>query len=267
MKLKDLTERFAEENRYAYGKKMEGYITFSQKSFNTPYPIASRTYIISSNNKMFKPWGLGEALFGSSLDKSDIGVRLDLYMQPHEGHLGWQVEDCGLVVYELIATFERKTSVLGVFSSHEEAYHAMLDSFTQTVNAKNGVHAYLSENEGELSPDSAWVNDAGPEGGNCDWKIVSFLNNGFTLTPVQHLLSTSEEETHTLQWKELKEKLLETTKRGNSDILSFLGSETPVPNDMYELGRVLDEAEQQMPEDVFQRYYLQYCFFEKGGLS
>lgn len=261
MNFQTLKKALCEANKL--GKKVEGYITFTQKYRSSFCSVAGRTYVISSDSKAFSMWSLGKPLFGTTLDKSDLAAPLDRYMQPHDGHLGWEIEDCGLVVYELIATFERKTKVLGVYSSHEEAFRAMRESFERAVGATKGIHVYLSENEGEFSPDSAWANDAGPEDGNCDWQIVPFLNNGLTLTPVQQVLDNAEAEAHDREWKELKQKLLETVsvKDDYGAILSFLGTDTPVLSDMNALSLALDEAKQQMSEDVFQQFYLQYCFF------
>lgn len=261
MNYRTLKAALCEANKL--GKKVEGYITFTQKYHDAFCPVASRTYSISSTSKAFGPWSLGEPLYGTSLDMSDIAAHIGRYMQPHDGHLGWEIEDCGLVVYELIATFEHKISVLGTYSSHEAAFHAMRDSFIRTVGGAKDICDYFGKNNshGEFSANFAWANDVGPEHKNCNWQIVPFLNNGLTLVPVQQVLDDAAEEKHKRDWKELKEKLLETVKDGDSDILSFLGTEMPLLNDKDALSRALDEAEQQMPEDVFQQFYLHYCFF------
>lgn len=263
MNFQTLKKALCEANKL--GKKVEGYITFTQKCRSSFCSVAGRTYVISSDSKAFSMWSLGKPLFGTTLDKSDLAAPLDRYMQPHDGHHGWEIEDCGLVVYELIATFEHKISVLGTYSSHEAAFHAMRDSFIQTVGGAKDICDYFGKNNshGEFSANFAWANDVGPEHKNCNWQIVPFLNNGLTLVPVQQVLDNAEAEAHDREWKELKQKLLETVsvKDDYGAILSFLGTDTPIPSDMGALSLALDEAEQQMPEDVFQQFYLQYCFF------
>lgn len=50
---------------------IEGYITFSQTSFTQPYPRASRTYLVSSENKRWQANAISGSIWGSSLDGSD----------------------------------------------------------------------------------------------------------------------------------------------------------------------------------------------------
>ena len=176
MKYNKLVAEFCRANEER--KTIEGYIVFSPDSFEKPYPLQARTYLVSSDNKAFKSGMSGNSIFGSALDGSDNGVRLDLYMKDAGNPDGWVVEDCGLVAYELIGTFERKTEVLGIYPCHKDASHAMRESFMRAVNTPDDIQTYLSENEGDFSSDSAWANDAGPEDGNCDWNIVRLFNNG-----------------------------------------------------------------------------------------
>lgn len=50
------------------------------KSFNTEYPLESRSYSFRSDNKYFLDGKLGNSIFSSSLDNSDPFVRLDWYL-------------------------------------------------------------------------------------------------------------------------------------------------------------------------------------------
>lgn len=76
-------------------KHLTGYIVFSQDSFNKPYSEESRTYVISSDNKTFNCNMGGYSIFGTSLDGSDQGVRLDHYMSDERGGKdGWKIERC-----------------------------------------------------------------------------------------------------------------------------------------------------------------------------
>lgn len=89
----ELTGRFREAEKA--GKHLDGYVVFTKDSFLRDYPLESRTYRISSRNKAFQPDMLGYSIFGSSLDGSDDGVRLDGYMADEKGGAGgWKIERC-----------------------------------------------------------------------------------------------------------------------------------------------------------------------------
>ena len=55
------------------------------------YPLDSRTYIFSSDNKEFIGNMLGSSVFAYSKDKSDQGVRLDYYLRDKDNP--WIIED------------------------------------------------------------------------------------------------------------------------------------------------------------------------------
>lgn len=75
-------------------EKLNGVIVFKSDSFEKDYPEEERSYVVSSNNKAFYPDACGYSLYGSSLDGSDIGVRLEQYMSYKTGVKGWEVEYC-----------------------------------------------------------------------------------------------------------------------------------------------------------------------------
>ena len=84
-------------NHNASNKKecpLEAVIVFKQVSFNKEYSELSRSYVVCSETKYFMPNMGGNSLFGSCLDGSESGVRLDWYMQ---GDKPWQVEYCYLI--------------------------------------------------------------------------------------------------------------------------------------------------------------------------
>lgn len=93
--------------RYFYaaervGQHLTGYIVFSQTSFDKEYSLESRTYVVTSDNKAFRPRMGGYSIFASALDGSDPCVRLDLYMaDEHGGADGWKIERCYMTVDEV----------------------------------------------------------------------------------------------------------------------------------------------------------------------
>ena len=73
---------------------LTAHIIFTEDSFAKPYPLLSRTYSFTSNNKAFLPDMGGYSIFGNCLDGTDQGVRLDWYMAEEGNPGGWKVEDC-----------------------------------------------------------------------------------------------------------------------------------------------------------------------------
>lgn len=74
---------------------ISGHIVFTESSFTALYGVESRTYVVSSDNKAFQPNMGGYSIYGSSLDGSDVMVRLEAYMATEKGGPGgWQIEKC-----------------------------------------------------------------------------------------------------------------------------------------------------------------------------
>lgn len=88
------------KNRFSYAEKnnephMLGYIVFTEDSFDKPYPLEARTYLVSSNNKAFQEGMGGYSIYGSSMDGEDVCVRLEQYMKDeYGGSNGWKIEKC-----------------------------------------------------------------------------------------------------------------------------------------------------------------------------
>ncbi len=90
----EMVSKFCEAERSGTGH-LVGYIVFTEDSFSKPYPVESRTYAVSSNNKAFQPNMGGYSIYASSIDGSDPMVRLEGYMQNEKGGKdGWKIERC-----------------------------------------------------------------------------------------------------------------------------------------------------------------------------
>ena len=64
----------------------------SADSFNKEYTLEERSYVFTNDNKAFIDGMGGYSIFSSSLDGSDIGVRLEQYVEgPNPA---WRVEYC-----------------------------------------------------------------------------------------------------------------------------------------------------------------------------
>ena len=101
MRYDEMAQKFrkAEKN----GQHLNGYIVFTEDSFTEKYPLESRTYIVSSNNKAYRPNMSGYSVFGTSLDGTDKNVRLDAYMADEKGGKdGWKIERCYIKEREMI---------------------------------------------------------------------------------------------------------------------------------------------------------------------
>ena len=84
------------------GKRLSGYIVFTEDSFTAPYSELARTYRVSSNNKAFQPGMGGYSIYGSALDGTDPCVRLEQYMAVERGGKnGWKIERCYVKTEEL----------------------------------------------------------------------------------------------------------------------------------------------------------------------
>lgn len=76
---------------------LTGCIVFTEDSFDKPYSLEARTYVVSSDNKAYQPNMGGYSIYGSALDGSDPLVRLERYMAAEKGgKYGWKVDYCYL---------------------------------------------------------------------------------------------------------------------------------------------------------------------------
>lgn len=63
-------------------------IVYTTDSFDREYSLESRSYEINSSSKFFDPYKNGSSLYGTTLDKSDVNVRLDWYFGI------WKIDYC-----------------------------------------------------------------------------------------------------------------------------------------------------------------------------
>lgn len=74
------------------------HVVITEGSFKEVYPLESRTYAVSSNNKAFQPNMGGYSIYGGSIDGTDPCVRLEQYLNcEYGGENGWVVDYCYLV--------------------------------------------------------------------------------------------------------------------------------------------------------------------------
>lgn len=178
--LKEILVEAASQN-----KLVEAFIIFTTDSFiSGEYPKNERTYLLTSHEKAFSANANGYSIFGNCMDGRDMSIRLERYMAEEKGGKdGWKVENCGIVKYQLLASHEREMSVVGYFNTLKEANRAMWLKMAEAVHCTpEELYEFINENEpaGEcgFGKYSAWANEAGPDDGNVDWKIVPIYMDG-----------------------------------------------------------------------------------------
>ena len=91
----ELKNVLQELKRVSPTKDLTAHIIFTEDSFASPYSLISRTYLITSDNKGFRPNMFSHSIFAYCLDKtSDQGVRLEWYMADEDNADGWEVQEC-----------------------------------------------------------------------------------------------------------------------------------------------------------------------------
>lgn len=71
-------------------------IVFTADSFNKPYSVESRSYLVSRDNKFFQKSKCGNSLFGDCLDGSEDAIRLDWYIYNCDGK-SWKIDYCYII--------------------------------------------------------------------------------------------------------------------------------------------------------------------------
>lgn len=186
MKYNELVTEFCRANEE--GKTIEGYIVFSPDSFEKPYPLQSRTYLLSSDNKAFKNGMTSNSIFGSALDGSDNGVRLDLYMKDASVPDGWDIEDCGLMSYQVFETYDRSTTSKGTFPTHSMAYQAMMSLIKSAFgDSEDDIKKRIEEKTCGVSSSGGWAKNVGKRGYDFSWRIVRLFNDGRLIRTEQEM--------------------------------------------------------------------------------
>lgn len=158
---------------------LTAFLTFSSfgPGNKKEYPWESRTYLVSSDNKVFQPNKGGYSIYGSCLDGTDQCVRLEQYIrEEYGGEDGWVVADCGIVGYLLIECSDCGISVPKLFYIQSDAVEAMLTQLAE----KNGLSLEKLKEDYSVSRelfeegwygagvDSAWLADQHED---WHWKI------------------------------------------------------------------------------------------------
>lgn len=69
-------------------------VVITEDSFDRKYPLESRSYVVSSDNKAFIPGMGGYSIYAGSLDGTDPCVRLERYLEEEGNKNGWKIDYC-----------------------------------------------------------------------------------------------------------------------------------------------------------------------------
>lgn len=178
MEYKELAQIFADHEATEPKYHLDGYITFSDfGAYEDPaYTLLDRTYIVSSDNKAYRPNRLGFSIFGSCLNGHDDCVRLEKYMQQPNG---WVPGECCLLFYHLQCVNERDILQPEIYPTLRQAQEAMLRAlcergrleYDEVLRHYNNYMGHIDEERDGFSADrnSAWLNIGCT--GNWDWNI------------------------------------------------------------------------------------------------
>ena len=195
MRYHKLTEIFRDYERQdpPPNKALTGYITFTESSFEKPYHKESRTYITTSKEKAFMPNMGGYSIFGTSVDGTDRGVRLEQYMKAERDPDGWEVEDCGTVNYLLVRSMIGRQSFRS-FAYKKDAMRLMSKEFFSLVGVaemddmsieKAAMERYEHESH-YIDRNGALFN--GYE--RISWEILTLYNNGTIIQTADQFFDT-----------------------------------------------------------------------------
>ena len=117
----ELRRKFIEYESKHPEKHLNGCVLISANSFTKEYPEESRTYKFSSNNKAFIPNMCGYSIYGTSVDESDIGVRLEQYLADECGGEVAYIEE-GVLGYGTTLLYDLREPVHLKFVVIKEVY-------------------------------------------------------------------------------------------------------------------------------------------------
>lgn len=96
----ELKKLFREHEKSYPAEHLTGYIVFAECSFDQQYSLESRTYVVSSDNKAFRPNMGGYSIYAYALDGNDPCVRLEQYMKEEKSNNSWIVDYCYVLTDE-----------------------------------------------------------------------------------------------------------------------------------------------------------------------
>lgn len=179
MEYKQLKEMLFQHESKNPNSHLTACVTFASFGPNvkTEYPWSSRTYIISSDNKAFRPGMGGYSIFGKCLDGTDPYLRLDRLMKDeHGGKDGWVVEDCGIAGYVLLESYDYGISTPKLFYTYSDTLECMLSLLAKAGDLDAGqlkkdfasAKGLFEEGFYGAGQDSAWLSDSSLD---WHWKI------------------------------------------------------------------------------------------------
>lgn len=82
------------ETKGVSDEKAHIVVVITEDSFTQKYPLESRSYVVSSDNKAFISGMGGYSIYAGSIDGTDPCVRLERYLEEEGNSGGWKVDYC-----------------------------------------------------------------------------------------------------------------------------------------------------------------------------
>ena len=147
---------FQELKRSSPKDDLTAHIIFTEDSFASPYPLLSRTYRVSSDNKGFWPNRFSRSIFAYCLDpNSDQGVRLDWYMQDEGNKGGWKVQEC--YVLEHMRDAESISDLTRIELEDDTVCYGFGSTCIRVLETRESGKIHLEPLAGNQRMDSTWV--------------------------------------------------------------------------------------------------------------
>ena len=152
----ELKQVFQELKRTSPRGDLTAHIIFTEDSFTKQYPLLSRTYRFTSDNKAFWPSMGGYSIFAYCLDKtSDQGVRLDWYMEEEGNPGGWKAEDC--YVLEQMRDVEAMSDLIRLEMDDETICYCFGETCIRMFETKENKEIRLEPLAGTQMVDGKWI--------------------------------------------------------------------------------------------------------------
>ena len=152
----ELKQVFQELKRTSPREDLTAHIIFTEDSFATLYPLLSRTYLVSSDNKGFRPHMFSNSIFAYCLDKtSDQGARLDWYMEEEGNSGGWKVEDC--YILEQMRDAAAIPNLTRMEQDNGSVCYFFADTCIRVCESHEGRKIHLEPVRGDQTACGEWV--------------------------------------------------------------------------------------------------------------
>lgn len=172
----ELKQAFCDWKRKHPTEDLTAHIIFTEDSFTQGYSLLSRTYRITSGEKVFWSKTGSRSIFADCLDGTDQGVRLDWYLADEGNPGGWKVQDCYILEYtqdtDTISSVQRHVQDDGTVA------YFFGDTTVRAYEAMDDEKICLKPTSGDQVACGEWVELAVDKVHGYCFLLEKFLNGG-----------------------------------------------------------------------------------------